>query len=210
MKDARILPLVAGLMLAISATAYADCSCKIAKTADGWCSDCKLGYIAGVKIKSKQLYTAVEGEPITDKSKVKCNLCKAALEKNATCAHCKVGFVHGTKYRSMAAYHLARGEATDPAKIKCAGCRAHAETHGWCDGCKMGFVANRAFADKDAYEQARSAHKTLHLAAKASGKCEGCAVAMVTDGTCSACKVSFKDGKMVGKIKEMEPKPKKP
>jgi hypothetical protein len=210
MRNLPAFPLVACAVLAAAATAYADCSCKIAKVKDGWCQDCKVGYVAGVELKSKNLYDALKGEAVTDTSKVKCELCKAALEKNATCAHCKVGFVHGTKYRSMAAYHLARGEATDSAKIKCAGCRAHAETHGWCDSCKMGFVANRAFADKDAYEQARSAHKTLHLAAKASGKCEGCAVAMVTDGTCSACKVSFKNGKMVGKLGKIEAKPKKP
>jgi hypothetical protein len=35
--------------------------------------------------------------------------------------------------------------------------------------------------------------KVLRDAAKT--KCEGCAIAMVSDGKCDQCKVSFKDGK---------------
>jgi len=40
------------------------------------------------------------------------------------------------------------------------------------------------------------------MAAKTAEKCEACAVAMVTDGNCAACKVSFKDGKKVAKAIE--------
>ena len=67
--------------------------------------------------------------------------------------------------------------------------------NGFCTGCNVGFVVKRMFNEKEDYEVALAARKTLETAA--GSKCESCAVAMVTDGECAQCKVSFKDGKTV-------------
>ena len=205
MRTAFTTVLVVSASLAIAATAHAACACKTAQVDNGWCADCKVGYVAGLKIQSKKLYGALAGQPVADPATVKCPLCKVAFEKDGTCAHCKVGFVDKTRYGSPVAYRLAQGKAMDSAKIKCSGCRAHAAQHGWCGGCKAGLVGNRAFKDKDTYSEAVKAGETLRTAAKVAQKCEPCAVAMVTDGTCSKCKVSFKDGKRTAAAEKKQP-----
>jgi len=84
-------------------------------------------------------------------------------------------------------------------ETKCTGCKtAHAE-NGWCTGCNAGFVANRLFESKTAHTIALAAYNVLKEAVVVASKCERCAIAMVTDGTCDACKVKFKDGKAVKK-----------
>ena len=63
---------------------------------------------------------------------------------------------------------------------------------GWCDSCNVGMVGNVLHKSKKDFKAAKEARTILVSAAKS--KCEGCAVAMVTDGTCGGCKISFKDG----------------
>ena len=64
---------------------------------------------------------------------------------------------------------------------------------------------NRVFKDKDAYNEGIKARETVRLAAKTAKKCEPCAVAMVTDGSCAMCKVSFKDGKKTTATNTQQP-----
>ena len=45
------------------------------------------------------------------------------------------------------------------------------------------------------YDSALVAFDVIKKAVKTSAHCEKCAVAMVSDGKCGECKVSFKDGK---------------
>ncbi len=67
-----------------------------------------------------------------------------------------------------------------------------------CDNCKVGMVGCFAFKDKKAYDGAAKARVIVVQALKAAEKCEGCAIAMVTDAKCDACKIAYKDGKKVG------------
>ena len=185
------------LVVMASAAMAGECSCKADKAKDGWCGECKIGYVSGVKIKSEKLFGALKGKEV-DAEKIKCPGCKSAFAKHASCDGCHVHFAGHHAYKSPVAYHLAMGKAhgKKAADMKCEGCKKAAEAgHGWCDGCKGGMVANRYYKDKETYEHAVEAHVILVKANEAAGHCEACAVAMVTDGKCEACSVSFKGGK---------------
>lgn len=196
----------------VAAAAYADCTCKTSAKKDGWCTDCKVGFVDGVKIKSRKLYDALQGE-LVSADKTSCSGCKAAAakaatskltsaklasDKGATC--CGKTFVGKKSYRSPVAAILASGHPVDMAKIadsKCEGCKAAAKNNGFCKDCGVGIVAGRLYKGKENFAKAQQAYATLVKASKAVDVCEGCAVAMVTDSKCESCKVSFKDGKMI-------------
>ncbi len=182
-------------LLAGSAMALAQCVCPKAKVADGWCQGCKVGYVAGVKIKSARLFEAVQGKAVSA-DKIRCKDCQQAAKRGCGwCDKCKAGIVAGKGYHSPVAYALAQGQHKDPATIKCPKCRQAAKDHGWCSDCKEGYAGTLVFTGKEKYEKAAKARQTLIRAARLAEKCESCAAAMVSDGTCSRCKVSFKDGK---------------
>jgi hypothetical protein len=185
---------VFALVAAPVALAGEEC-CEKAKASNGWCAGCKHGYYDSVELKSEKLYNALRGEPV--KGEPKCADCAKALAAGGVCEHCKVAFANQMMYHSMVGYHLARGEHVNAADLKCPNAKKLVASAGggWCDGCKAGYVGCEKFTDKTAYEQAARARQVLMAASKASEKCEGCAVAMVTDGRCEACRVTFKDGK---------------
>lgn len=203
----RVLATIA--TLALVASAWADCTCAKDKAAGaGWCTDCKEGYVAGVSTKSKRLYDAMQGTTITpaDVKKSGCSNCEKALASNGSCDACHVHFAGGKMYKSAAAARLAAGTALNKETPMCGGCKAAVEKNGlakmcertaWCDGCKAGFVHGARYDTKEGFESAKSSHALLTKAATAAGKCESCAVAMVTDGECKSCKVSFKNGEVV-------------
>ncbi len=181
------------LVLGIAAVqAYGECNCDVAKVKSGWCKDCKVGYFAGVKIKSEKLFEALDGKEV-DEDAIKCGSCKKAYSSDGVCTHCRVGFANKKVYHSWVAQRLVIGEAKDLSKITCPGCRESAEKFGWCKTCKLGMVGNRAFGDEKEFERAVRARAVLLSAV--GNKCPTCAVAMVTDGKCAACKVEYKDGK---------------
>ncbi len=169
---------------------------KVAKEGEGFC--CGKGKIFGVELASKKLYTSLAGHKF-DLENVKCPGCKAAAESNGRCDHCNVGASGGKFYHSSIAYALAKGAPVSAKKAAmCAGCKtAHADD-GFCTGCGVGFVAGRMFKGKEIHGAALAAYKTIGKAVVTAKKCESCAVAMVTDGTCADCKVSFKNGKKEG------------
>ena len=191
-------PFIVAVVLATSVNAMAECpTCAKDKLENGWCDHCKVGFFDGIAMKSKKLFDALNGKPVANADEIKCPGCKAAYEENGTCEHCKVEFANHRMYKSECAYRLALGTQKNPANMKCSECKSYIGEHGWCDQCKQGIVGMCAFHDKEAYNKAVEARELIQCAAKAAEKCEGCAVAMVTDGTCDHCKVSFKDGKMV-------------
>lgn len=166
---------------------------KVAKSGEGFC--CGKGKIYGVELTSKKLFKALEGHSI-NKSEMKCAGCKKAAETNGKCEHCNVSITNGKAFHSNVSYVLAKGIPVSAEKAAaCGGCKTAHKDNGFCTGCSVGFVAGRLFADKDSYNAAKAALTTLVKAATASTKCAACAVAMVTDGECEHCKVSFKDGK---------------
>jgi hypothetical protein len=135
--------------------------------------------------------------------------CPGCKEMNKTgegwCGHCKVGMVCHVDVKDEKVYKamkdssyakcVEKGEKIKASEIKCDGCRKMADSHkdGFCKKCDGGMVAAHWFKGKDAYEKAEHCMSVLRSAAKA--KCDGCAIAMVGDGKCDHCKVSYKDGK---------------
>ena len=197
MKKVAVLSFAVAALVIAGAPAYAGCdSCKLAQTEDGWCGGCKVGYFDGVAIKSKKLFDAVAGEKVAPQA-MKCPSCVKAAKQDGACDDCGVAFAGGKVYKSKVAQTLALGKAAQPDKLACSMCQKNSKDQGWCDNCKVGLVGNRAFKDKQGYTRAAAARKVLLAAAKTAEKCPNCAVAMVSDGTCSVCKVSFKDGKKV-------------
>jgi hypothetical protein len=105
----------------------------------------------------------------------------------------------GRMYRSHSAHVLAAGTLLAEGEgCKCAGCKTARTENGFCSGCKAGYVNGRLFRGKESYDAALAAHETLASAIELAKHCVACAIASVTDGTCSSCKVSYKDGKKVG------------
>ena len=199
MRTVFALPVAIVLFAGASLALAGDCVCKAAKSDNGWCKDCSVGYVSGVKLESQKLYAALEGMEVK-KDDVKCAGCKTAMAAgNGECSACHLMFENGVAYKSAVAADLAAGKhMTQSADdIKCAGCKKAALAgHGWCDHCNGGIVGHQWMTEKDQYEAAVAAHGTLVKASKAAGKCEGCAIAMVTDGTCEHCNVSFKNGEL--------------
>lgn len=195
-KTAFVLTGLAVCVLAAPALAAGDCTCKtIKKTGAGWCDDCKSGAMFGVKIKSAKLYKALQGKKIDDIESIKCPACKTAAGKDGSCDHCRVSFHDGAAYHSPVAHTLAQGHGVKVDEMKCAGCKSAAtKGGGFCKGCDAGIVGTLAFHGAKLFKQAKQAMKTLETAAKAAQKCESCAVGMVSDGKCEACKVEFKNG----------------
>ena len=189
LRNASIAILVLG---ATAVQAYGDCNCSAAKVKNGWCKDCKVGYFTGVKIKSADLFHALKGHTV-EQDAIKCESCKKAYSSDSVCTHCKVGFAGKRSYHSWVAHRLSMGEGKSPSKMTCSTCKEAALEPGWCDPCKHGLVGYRAFSDKKAFAQAVEARAVLVSAA--SNKCPTCAIAMITDGKCAACKVEYKDGK---------------
>jgi len=176
----------------LAAQASADCTCNTAKVKGGWCGDCKVGYVDGVKLKSRTLFEATEGKAV-DPTALKCGECKEAVKTDGHCKECHVGYAGKRAFKSWVAHFLARGEPVDPEKVTCAACKKNTAGAGWCETCKAGAVGPAVFKDKKVYEEAAKAREVLLAAAEA--KCEQCAVAMVTDGTCEACKIEYEHGK---------------
>ena len=181
--------------LAVSSPAVVACpGCdQVVKDKEGFC--CGKGMAFGINLTSEKLYKTLAGVEM-DSTKMKCGLCKKAAETDGKCAHCNVQFAKGKAYKSPVSYALAKGDPIAKEKVaKCKGCLIAHSTDKRCTACDVGFVAQRMFKGVDLYEAARVAFATLTEAAKVAQKCEACAIAMVTDGKCDKCKVSFKNGK---------------
>ena len=198
MRHVRIVSLSLLLCAVAGAQVYGECKCGTAKVENEWCSDCGVGYFAGVKLKSQDVLEALKGRTV-EGGEIKCGACKTAYASDGVCTHCSVVFADKKVYHSSVAHRLAKGKAKDVEGIACPSCSRNAAGSGWCDTCKVGMVGNLAFKDKKEFEQAAEARKTLLAAA--GSKCEKCAVARVTDGKCDACKVEYKHCKKLAKGK---------
>ncbi|MCZ6494279.1 MAG: hypothetical protein O6933_09390 [Planctomycetota bacterium] len=186
------------LLAGCAAPTNTACICPVAKVNNGWCSQCALGYVAGVTIESELLFEAVDahGHDI-DPGGVQCSSCRKAMETDGYCNRHRIGWVNQQAYLSTLTYRLAKGQAKDTSKITCPICRANALTQGWCDSCGVGMVGNVAFGNKEDFQQASQPYEILLAAVEAAGTCEMCAGAMLFESTCPVCKISYKDGKGV-------------
>ena len=134
------------------------------------------------------------------------SVCTCALERqrNGWCTVCRVGYVADTPIHSKALYDTldAHGHDVDVAGLACASCRAAARSDGFCVEHARGFVGGRAYLSRLAYHLARGEREKvqselglLALAVQTVEHCELCAAAMVLDGTCPKCRLSYQGGR---------------
>lgn len=189
---------VVALVGATNPAVAGDCGgcSKIAKGADGFC--CAKGKAFGVEIASKKLFTALSGHEF-DAEKLQCPGCKTAAQCGGRCETCNISAANGKFYRSPVAHVLAKGMPTSAGLVaacpeRCKQCPIAHKNSERCKSCDVGFVADRMFQGTDLYEGALAAFATLKKAVHVAGACEQCAVALVTDGTCTKCNVKFTGG----------------
>ncbi len=200
----RRMLLIVGAVALFGATAPALAgSCKgcdkIAKGGDGFC--CDKGKAFGVELTSQKLYDALAGTKVDAAMAEKCPCpeCRKAIKTNGKCDRCRL--VAGKMYKSPVSYALAKGtpmsaELVAACPKRCDQCKTAFKGDGRCEKCGVGFVAERMYTGEKDHTAALAAYKTLQKSAKVAAKCADCAVAIVTDGPCNSCKVSFKDGKL--------------
>lgn len=222
MKIACILA-SAALVLALPAAALAqDCpTCATAKEKDGWCSDCKVGYIGGEKSKCRSCFdirTSGKSGWCEDCKvgyaqglKTKCKSCLAAIGGDGWCEDCKVGYVAAQKTTCKSCFGLMKakdGGWCDGCKVgyalgvktSCKSCLGAIRADGWCEDCKVGYVkaqktkCRNCFGLMKAKDGGWCADCDVGHALGLKTKCRKCFEAIKTNGACADCKRSFKDG----------------
>ncbi|HKY33930.1 MAG TPA: hypothetical protein VJV23_15475 [Candidatus Polarisedimenticolia bacterium] len=175
----------------------AECVCRKAGAAGVWCDRHALGHLAGLTIRSKMLFEALDahGHEL-DLSTFRCPACRRAIETDGYCDEHRTGFVGKLAYFSRLTYELARGELRDPAGISCPDCRRLAGGgQGWCGACRLGMLGPVAIRDRSRYETAARAAEIVREADLMARRCEHCALAMVADDECPFCRITYKDGR---------------
>lgn len=132
--------------------------------------------------------------------------CTCALERRRSgwCEACAVGYVAEVPIRSKPLYDAldAHGHDVDVAGLACASCREAVRADGFCTRHGRGFVGERAYLSRLAYHVARREPEAvaeelrlLAVAVQTAERCELCAAAMVIDGFCPRCRLSYEDGR---------------
>lgn len=192
------LPACLVLLLLLVAPSFADepCTCNEKRTLGVWCDVHDRGYVAGVEIRSAELFEALDahGHEIDDEY-LDCETCKRFKKDGGFCEDHGRGWVGGLAYMSKLTYHLASGTLRDGDAIECPVCRKNADTHGWCAKCGVGMFGPVEVSGRQTFQELDHAYHTLLEAQKTTERCELCAGAMVIDGRCPVCKISYKDGK---------------
>ncbi len=178
--------------------AEAGCPCDEDEPNGGWCEIHRVGRVAGVEIRSETVYEAIDAHGhVIRPEYIRCPTCREARETDGFCDEHRTGFVGGLAYLSTLTYELARGETRELSGIACPVCRKNAESRGWCPGCGVGMLGSVEIRDPEAFRAASRAHDTLLRALETIERCELCAAAMVADGRCPVCKISYRDGEPV-------------
>lgn len=176
------------------------CVCREGAKANVWCHVCDIGFLATIKVKSADLFEWLDahGHQIDPKS-IKCASCQRALKSDSFCVKCGIGYKNGLAWVSRLTHSLAMGERTGKREIACKICREYLQRMGWCAKCNIGFVGNVRFEKRDRYDTAAKEFGRFLVANELSTKCETCALAMMSDGACRACKIRYRDGKPMPK-----------
>lgn len=188
--------LVAALGFSILTYAAAPaCTCATARLTDGWCDLHRVGYVAMVRIPSRLVYDALDAHGhLLDLNTFTCPTCREAIDLDGFCEEHRTGFVDGQVYFSRLTYEMARGLRVDPARIECPVCRRNADSLGWCAKDGRGMIGNVAIRDRAAYDRAAAAVAVVRAAVDTLARCEGCALAMVTDTECWRCRITYRNG----------------
>ena len=198
-KAAPLLVLLGVALLLLAPPLIADevCMCADARLVNGWCAAHEVGYVAGLEIRSADLFEALDAHGHQfDPDRLGCARCRDAYPEGYCEEHHR-GFIDGLTYFSTLTYHLAKGRAKSSAEITCPVCRNHSESHGWCSKCEVGMVGNVEIRNRKDFQIASEEYDKLLEARQTAVRCEMCAVAMIYDGTCPSCKITYKDGEPV-------------
>ncbi|MCH9034554.1 MAG: hypothetical protein IID42_08625 [Planctomycetes bacterium] len=201
LKNLAMMMSLAFVYAGVAPVSAGGCKGCTEMTRAGHGSCCGKSMAFGVQLTSQKLYDALAGRTVTsaEAGKCPCSDCKKASSGKGGCDRCQ--FTGGKLYSSGVAYALAKGQPM-PAELvaacpkRCDQCKIAHKANGRCDKCGVGFVADRMFEKEADYKAALEAYKTLKKAATTAKKCEHCAVAMVTDGSCTKCKVKFENGRV--------------
>jgi hypothetical protein len=89
-----------------------SCVCEAARSSNGWCDACGVGYVASLRIPSALLYELLDphGHEV-DLSEVSCTTCRWAMSTDGFCEAHRIGYVGGRAYVTRLAYLGAKGEA---------------------------------------------------------------------------------------------------
>lgn len=174
----------------------APCTCASAPATNGWCEAHRVGYVAGVAIRSSVLYETLDAHGhAVDPQTFECVACQAAIRTSGFCETHRIGFEDSLAYFSRLTYELARARRAPAGAIACPVCRMHAVAGGWCDACRIGRLGRFVFDDKQALLRVLREMEILRAANEASARCEGCAAAMVTDTQCPYCRITYQGGR---------------
>jgi len=169
--------------------------CEQARRLHHWCKAGKVGYVAGLEIRSRFLYEVLDahGHDVDPKA-MRCESCLRALKSHGYCPAHRMGYVGGHAYLTPVTYYLARGRPVDPARLSCPICREHTRGIGWCDRDRVGIVGTTALDNREEFEELSKAYRILVAAIEKSKSCEPCAGAMVADGYCAIHRIKYADG----------------
>jgi hypothetical protein len=177
-------------------TQLACAQCAQARLENKWCDACKIGYVAGVPIKSKLLFEGLDAHGHTVVlSTFTCSSCKSAIAEQGFCEKCRTGFLGNQAYFSRLTYELAHGRSVTAESLSCPVCRKNHGNHNWCDKCRLGIVGNTVLNDRRNFDAAVRPYEIMLVANDAAARCEMCALAIITDTRCFVCKLDYKDGK---------------
>jgi hypothetical protein len=155
-----------------------SCTCNAAAAVGPWCERHEAGWIAGLRIDSRELYEALDlrGHAV-DAATLECAACKTAHAGGGYCEEHGIGFRDGMAYHSALTYGLAGGEVRPPAEAGCTRCR-----EGWCETHRLGMIGHVELRDEADYRRAAEAFEQLLQATEIAATCESCATSMLTDG----------------------------
>jgi hypothetical protein len=119
---------ILAIAVAVTSIGWIACTCARARLRNGWCDACRVGYVAGVPVRSAMLFEALDahGHDI-DPASIECAECRAAIGTDGFCPACRRGFVKGQLYFSRLTYAIANGSFVDPVAITCPHCRGIVE-----------------------------------------------------------------------------------
>lgn len=170
----------------------AACACAKAAQRNAWCRRCNVGYIAGHRVESANLFEALDphGHEV-DLNVMDCESCRRASASGGYCVECRIGFVNGLAYFTRLTWGVAQGIVVTPEDFPCEQCRSFVTRTGWCETCGRGVVGNVVLTDRDNYLATAREYATMLAAIEKVPACDWCACAMVLHSTCPMCLISY-------------------
>ncbi len=179
------------------------CVCDVARTRNGWCDHCGVGYLYATELRRPLLFETIDphGHEIGHES-VTCASCQSAIENDDWCSTCRIGWRDGMGWMTRLSWALSSGTRLDDRPSCCGSCGGAnpAERAGimpWCGECGSGVVCGVRLEDRRMYDEAALRFGILTRAIAVAARCETCACAMMVDDECAACRLRYRDGSAI-------------